>query len=198
MATDGAPEAIWQQAGIACVLMPALLGYDVQLRNTEGVAFLRKSATTREAARNEAEYLRLLFEAGTLPAPTATLKPFALVVEEDSEDCEAFAEALKAVGIRALSVSRGTEAVRLAKVLAPDLIVIDHRLPDISGAEVCRRLRADPKTEPLPVIAMTAAPEAMRADGCVADAVLVKPCRLDTFLAAARLFLPQAPTAPDA
>jgi CheY-like chemotaxis protein len=196
--TDGAPEAIWQQDGVACVLMPAMLGYDVQLRNTEGVAFLRKSATTREAARNEAEYLRLLFESGTVPAPTATLKPFALVVEEDSDDCEAFAEALKAVGIRALSVSRGTEAVRLAKVLAPDLIVIDHRLPDISGAEVCRRLRADPETEPLPVIAMTAAPEAMRADGCVADAVLVKPCRLDTFLAAARLFLPQSHAAPGA
>ena len=36
---------------------------------------------------------------------------------------------------------------------------------------------------------MTAAPEALRADGCVADAVLTKPCQLDTFLAAVRLFL---------
>ncbi|HJR58725.1 MAG TPA: response regulator, partial [Vicinamibacterales bacterium] len=116
-------------------------------------------------------------------------KPFALVVEDDQDNCEALAEALKSVGIRALGVSRGLEAVRLAKALAPDLIVIDHRLPDITGAEVCRRLRDDPETEPLPVIAVTAAPEAMRADGCVADAVLTKPCRLDTFLAAARLFL---------
>jgi DNA-binding response OmpR family regulator len=59
----------------------------------------------------------------------------------------------------------------------------------MNGAEVCRRLRDDPETEPVPVIAVTAVPDALRADGCGADAVLTKPCRLDTFLAAARLFL---------
>jgi CheY-like chemotaxis protein len=185
------PAAVWEQSGIQCLVVPAAPGYDVQLRNAHGVAFLRKSAATTEAARNEAEYLRLLLESDTLPSPANGLKPFALVVEDDQDNCEALAEALKSVGIRALGVSRGLEGVRLAKALAPDLIVIDHRLPDITGAEVCRRLRDDPETEPLPVIAVTAAPDAMRADGCVADAVLTKPCRLDTFLAAARLFLRQ-------
>jgi CheY-like chemotaxis protein len=192
--TESTPDVVWRQSGVACIVVPANLGYDVQLMNTDGVAFLCKSAPTTEAARNEAEYLRLLLDSDKLPAPSAALKPFVLVVEDDEDDCEALAEALKSVGIRALGVSRGIDAVRLAKALAPDLIVIDHRLPDISGAEVCRRLRDDPETEPLPVIAVTAAPEAMRADGCVADAILTKPCRLDTFLAAARLFLRQAQT----
>jgi CheY-like chemotaxis protein len=194
MAARAAHDAVWQHSGVVCVVVPSPPGFDVQLRNTQGVAFLRKSAPTTEAARNEAEYLRLLLESDSLPAPSNGLKPFALVVEDDQGNCEAFAEALKSVGFRALGVSRGLEAVRLAKALAPDLIVIDHRLPDITGAEVCRRLRDDPETEPLPVIAVTAVPEAMRADGCVADAVLTKPCRLDTFLAATRLFLRQAPS----
>ena len=191
METEPAVRAVWHQAGIECVIVRSTPGYDVQLRNREGVAFLRKTAPTTEAACNEAEYLRLLLESDTLPAPASSLKPFALVVEDDEDNCDAFAEALKSVGIRALGVSRGIEGVRLAKALAPDLIVIDHLLPDITGAEVCRRLRDDPETEPVPVIAVTAAPEALRAEGCVADAVLTKPCRLDTFLAAARLFLRQ-------
>jgi CheY-like chemotaxis protein len=182
-------ESVWYELGISCVVVPAASGYDVQLRNGAGTTFLRKTTATLEAARNEAEYLRLLLEADRLPPPPSGLKPFALVVEDDPDNCDALSEALKAIGIRALGVGRGLEAVRLAKTLAPDLIVIDHRLPDITGAEVCRRLRDDPETEPLPVIAVTAAPEALRADGCVADAVLTKPCHLDTFLAAARLFL---------
>jgi CheY-like chemotaxis protein len=180
---------LWQHGDIACVIVPSAPGFDVELRNGAGVAFLRKSAQTTEAATNEAEYLRLLLESDSMPAPPTEFKPFALVVEDDEDNCDAFAEALKSIGFRALGVSRGVEALRLAHALAPDLIVIDHRLPDITGAEVCRRLRDDPETEPLPVIAVTAAPEAMRAEGCLADAVLTKPCRLDTFLAAARLFL---------
>ena len=182
-------DPVWHQAGVSCVVVPASDGFDVELRNAHGVAFLRKAAATSEAAYNEAEYLRLLLESDQVPLNTAELKPFALVVEDDVQNCEAFAEALKSAGIRALGVHRGIEAERLARALAPDLIVVDYRLPDITGAELCRRLRDDPETEPVPIIAVTGAPEAMRADGCVADAVLTKPCRMDTFLAASRLFL---------
>ena len=189
MLTLDSSDPVWQQGGISCVIVAAPAGFDVQLRNGAGVAFLRKSAPTLEAATNEAEYMRLLLESDSLPPPASELKPFAIVVEDDDGNCEAFAEALKSAGFRALGVSFGAEAVRLARELAPDLIVIDYRLPDITGAEVCRRLRDDPETEPVPVIAVTAAPEAMRAEGCLADALLTKPCRLDTFLAAARLFL---------
>jgi CheY-like chemotaxis protein len=188
-------QPLWQQAGIVCVIVAGAPGYDVQLRNAAGVAFLRKTAATSEAASNEAEYLRLLLESDSLPSPPASLKPFALVVDDDPDNCEAFAEALKSIGIRALGVQSGGEGLRLAKALAPDLIVLDHRLPDMNGAEVCRRLRDDPETEPVPVIAVTAVPDALRSEGCVADAVLTKPCRLDTFLAAARLFLRNAMTA---
>jgi len=180
---------VWQQGGIACAVVSASVGFDVELRNTQGVAFLRKSTPTKDAARNQAEYLRLLMSADHMPVVSAELRPFALVVEDDVDNCEALTEALKLVGVRALGVHRGLEAVRLARALTPDLIVIDYRLPDISGAEVCRRLRQDPETEALPVIAVTGSPEELRQDGCDADAVLSKPCSLDTFTAAVRLFL---------
>lgn len=180
---------LWVRGGISCALRPVALGYDVELRNAAGIPFLRKTAATLDAAANEAEYLRLLLDAETIPPPAGPLKPFALVVEDDPDSCEAFTEALRNIGVRALGVSSGEEAVRLATALLPDLIVVDYRLPDISGAEVCRQLRAGPETEPVPIVAVTGVPDALRDDGCVADAVLTKPCRLDTFIAAARLFL---------
>lgn len=180
---------VWQHGGIACTVAPATLGFDVELRNSLGVPFLRKSAQTHDAARNEAEYLRLLLSADSIPAPSAELKPFALVVEDDLNNCDALTEALKTVGVRALGVQTGTEAVKLARALMPDLVVIDYRLPDMNGAEVCRRLRESPDTEPLPIIAVTGSPDELRSEGCMADAVLSKPCGLDTFIAAVRLFL---------
>ena len=183
------PTVLWSHGAITCGLVAAPLGYDVELRNATGVPFLRKAAATIDAARNEAEYLRLLLEADTVASLSADLKPFAIVIDDDPDNCDAFTEALKSIGVRAMGVATGQEGVRLARTLAPDLIVVDHRLPDISGAEVCRLLRADPVTEPLPIVAITGMPDAMRDDGCVADAILTKPCRLDTFVAAARLFL---------
>jgi CheY-like chemotaxis protein len=183
------PGEMWQHGGVACWISPHSLGFDVELRNGSGVAFLRKSTATSDAARNEAEYLRLLMGADAIPAASAQLKPFVLVVDNDVENCDAFAEALKGVGVRALGVKTGQDALKLARDLTPDLIVIDYTLPDLGGAEVCRRLREDPETEPLPIIAVTSGAEALQRQGCVADAVLSKPCRLDTFIAAAQLFL---------
>ena len=187
--SETTPPVVWQHGDIACTVVPANIGFDVELRNSLGVPFLRKSAQTHENARNEAEYLRLLLSADSIPSTSAELKPFALVVEDDVTNCDALTEALKTVGIRALGVQNGAEAVRLAHALTPDLVVIDYRLPDISGAEVCRRLRESPDTEPLPIIAVTGSPDELRNDGCVADAILSKPCGLDTFIAAVRLFL---------
>ena len=195
MAPDPDPTPLWLSGGITCVLVPASGGFDVELRNASGTPFLRKTAATADGARNEAEFFRLLLETEALPAAAPAPKPFALVVEDDPNSRDAHTEALKGIGVRALGVSSGQEALKLAATLAPDLIVIDHKLADVSGAEVCRRLRADPVTEPLPIIAVTGTPDALREDGCAADAILTKPCSLDTFVAAAKLFLRSAATA---
>jgi CheY-like chemotaxis protein len=144
---------------------------------------------SHQAALNEAEYLRLLLHAAHSPVPRRGLKPFALVIEDDKDNCEALSDALRLSGMRTLGCAHGGEGVSLARELTPDLIVIDYTLPDVTGAEVCRLLRSDPATACTPIIAVTASPEALRAEGCQADAVLTKPCQLDTLVAAARLFV---------
>ncbi len=180
---------LWVGENVRCVLVPSGQYVEVQLRNADGSAFLRKTAPSRQAALNEAEYLRLLLHAAHRPGAKRGLKPFALVIEDDKDNCEALSEALRLSGMRTLGCPRGAEGVSLARELAPDLIVIDYRLPDITGAEVCRRLRSDPETASTPIIAVTASPQALRAEGCEADAILTKPCQLDTLIAAARLFV---------
>jgi CheY-like chemotaxis protein len=180
---------LWANESVRCVLVPSGPFIEVQLRNADGSAFLRKTAPTRQSALNEAEYLRLLLEASHRSTPKRGLKPFALVIEDDQDNREALGEALRLSGMRALGCPNGVQGVDLARQLAPDLIVIDYKLPDVNGAEVCRRLRAQLETASTPIIAVTAAPEALRSEGCEADAVLTKPCQLDTLIAAARLFV---------
>jgi CheY-like chemotaxis protein len=180
---------LWSAQHVRCVLVPHGQHVEVQLRNTDGSAFLRKTAPSRQAALNEAEYLRLLMNAAHRPTPKRGLKPFALVIEDDQDNRDAVREALRLSGMRALGCSQGDKGVALARELAPDLIVIDYKLPDLTGADVCRQLRSDADIAATPIIAITASPEALRAEGCQADAILTKPCQLDTLIAAARLFV---------
>ena len=187
---------LWSHGAVKCVLVPHGHTVEVELRNADGSPFLRKTAPNRQAALNEAEYLRLLLRRSPRPTPSAGLKPFALVIEDDRVNREAFTEALRLFGLRVLGCRNGSEGVALAQELTPDLVVIDCRLPDLSGADVCRRLRRDPATASIPIIAVTAAPEAVRSDGCEVDAVLSKPCEIDTLIAAARLFIRQPASPP--
>lgn len=189
---------LWTGQHVRCVLVPHGQHVEVQLRNADGSAFLRKTAPTRQAALNEAEYLRLLLDAAHRPATKRGVRPCALVIEDDRDNRDAFREALRLAGMRALGCSQGGEGLALARELEPDLIVIDYRLPDLTGAEVCRQLRSEPGIATTPIIAITASPEVLRAEGCEANAVLSKPCQLDTLIAAARLFVRDLTSGADA
>jgi len=125
--------------------------------------FLRKQAPTLTAARNEAEYLRLLLHRDAAASAPSALEPFALIVEDEQDTADAYRE-------------------------APDLIVLDYRLPDLHGRELCRRLRANPDTGRVPILVVTASPQD-NSDSDGPDAVLTKPCLLPTLLAASRLLL---------
>jgi CheY-like chemotaxis protein len=180
---------LWSDSTVKCVLVPHDHQLEVELRNADGSAFLRKTVQTRQAAINEAEYLRLLLCAAGRSTPNRGLKPFALVIEDDRDNFDALLEGLRLSGMRALGCRSGAEGLCLGRDLGPDLIVVDYGLPDLSGAEVCRRLRENPETAGTPIIAVTPSPEALRAEGSTADAVLTKPCPIDTLVAAARLFV---------
>jgi two-component system cell cycle response regulator DivK len=86
-----------------------------------------------------------------------------LVVEDNDKSLKLFRDVLRATGYRTLEASTGSEAVRLAAEHAPDLVLMDIRLPDIDGVEALSRLRVDERTASIPVLALTA--QAMHGDG---------------------------------
>ena len=64
---------------------------------------------------------------------------------------------LNDAGYEVIEASTGEEALRLARERLPKLVLLDVNLPDISGTDVCRQLKGDPRTAHIPVIHITAA-----------------------------------------
>ena len=99
---------------------------------------------------------------------------------------------LEAEGYAVEVAARGDEAEVKLKEATPDLIVLDWMLPGLSGIELCRRLRARPETERLPIIMLTArGEEGERVRGLAtgADDYIVKPFSVPELLARIRALL---------
>ena len=108
-----------------------------------------------------------------------------LVVEDNELNMKLLNDVLEAHGYEVMSTGRGAEAVEWARQYLPDLILMDLQLPDLSGLDATRQLKADPGTRRIPVIAVTAfamAGDEKRAleHGC--DAYVAKPIILKDFL----------------
>lgn len=182
----------WATPTVTCVLVPRGQQMDVELRNSEGVPFLRKTAPNCQSAKNEAAVLRLFLDEDRRGGRgERELKPFVLIVGDDEDGREGLAEAMRSAGLRVLAVGLGREGLRFARELMPDLVLLDHRLPDMGGEDLCRELRARDATSTIPIVLVSASPESIanagRAEG--ANVVLAKPCGFDTILATARLLL---------
>jgi two-component system cell cycle response regulator DivK len=85
-----------------------------------------------------------------------------LVVEDNDKNMKLFCDVLQASGYGTLEATTGSHAVELAAEHAPDLVLMDIRLPDIDGVEALSRLRANKRTAAIPVLALTA--QAMHGD----------------------------------
>lgn len=85
-----------------------------------------------------------------------------LVVEDNEKSMKLFRDVLRVTGYRTLEATTGAQAIELAAEHAPDLVLMDIRLPDIDGVEALSRLRADERTASIPVLALTA--QAMQGD----------------------------------
>jgi DNA-binding response OmpR family regulator len=77
-----------------------------------------------------------------------------LVVDDDRDIADIIGYSLRKEGHRAILAHSGQEALELAERTLPDLVVLDVMLPDLSGFDVCRRLRERSRT--IPVILLTA------------------------------------------
>lgn len=82
-----------------------------------------------------------------------------LVVEDEEAISLLLKYNLKAEGFDVTIVDDGDEVLAVAEEMAPDIILLDWMLPNVSGIEICRQLRAQDKTRAIPVIMLTARAE---------------------------------------
>ena len=112
-----------------------------------------------------------------------------LIVEDNELNMKLFNDLLEANGYQTLKTASGTEALSLARIHHPNLILMDIQLPEVSGEDVIQWLKADISTQSIPIIAVTAF--AMKGDedrilgkGC--EAYLSKPISISKFLEVVR------------
>jgi two-component system phosphate regulon response regulator PhoB len=123
------------------------------------------------------------------------MKPRVMIVEDEEPLIMLLRYNLEAEGYDVDSVSRGDEAEIRLQEGAPDLILLDWMLPGVSGIELCRRLRARPETEQLPIIMLTARGEEgerIRGLATGADDYVVKPFSVPELVARVRALLRRA------
>ncbi len=87
------------------------------------------------------------------------MRPKILLVEDDANLVELIRYNLNKEGFDVTSTPDGEEALVLAEEDRPDLVVLDWMIANLSGIEVCRRLRRAPETASLPIIMLTARAE---------------------------------------
>ncbi len=79
-----------------------------------------------------------------------------LVADDESHILHVVSLKLRNAGYRVLTASDGQEALELAVQEQPDLLITDYHMPQLSGLELCRRLKQDASIRPIPAIMLTA------------------------------------------
>jgi two-component system cell cycle response regulator DivK len=115
-----------------------------------------------------------------------------LIVEDNELNMKLFRDLLEAQGYDVLQTRDGMQALDMARTELPDLIVMDIQLPQVSGLEVTKWIKADDDLKHIPVIAVTAFAmkgdeEKIREGGC--EAYVAKPISVNDFLATIKKFL---------
>ena len=82
--------------------------------------------------------------------------PLVLVVEDNVRNLKLVRDVLEYAGFVVVAAATGEEGVAIAVAEPPDVVLMDLQLPGMSGTEALERLRADPVTKGVPVVALTA------------------------------------------
>jgi signal transduction histidine kinase/DNA-binding response OmpR family regulator len=110
--------------------------------------------------------------------------PTVVVVEDDRRSFDLLRVYLEAAGIRVVGARDGEEGLDTVRRLSPAGVVLDILLPGIDGWEVLAQLKADSRTEPIPVIVVSMLDEGGRGSALGAAEYLVKPVSKEQLLAA--------------
>ena len=114
-----------------------------------------------------------------------------MIVEDNELNMKLFNDLLEAYGYKTVKTRDGKGVLDLARQHNPSLIIMDIQLPDISGLDITRQLKADEGLKAIPVVAVTAFAmrgdeQRIRAEGC--EAYLSKPISIQTFLETVRKY----------
>lgn len=86
----------------------------------------------------------------------AEVKPSQILIVEDDVDLAEMLNAyFRVQGYEVLTATWGEDAIRVAQEMVPDIILLDIRLPDIDGYQVCREIRENRRTKEIPIIFLT-------------------------------------------
>ncbi len=110
-----------------------------------------------------------------------------LLVDDEEVNIYALKIILESRGYRCLTATNGPEALRIASEALPDTVLLDIHMPVMDGYEVCRRLKDDPRTAPIPILFLTARhrdqDEIIRGLDLGANDYVTKPFNADELLA---------------
>ena len=116
-----------------------------------------------------------------------------ILVADDSATMQKVVElALSRVGVELVQARSAEEAMRKARDVKPDLMLIDHSMPDRSGQDLCATFRKDPKLKGVPIILMAGASsrvDAAAAQRAGASDVVTKPFDSQTLIGKVKQFL---------
>jgi signal transduction histidine kinase len=118
--------------------------------------------------------------------------PHILLVDDTPTNLKVLAEALQGQGWKTLMAADGESAIEQVAYRRPDLILLDVMMPGIDGFETCRRLKADPSSQDIPIIFMTALSDTLdKVRGLELGAVdyITKPFQQEEVIARTKLHL---------
>ena len=118
-----------------------------------------------------------------------------LIVEDNEKNLKLVRDVLQFKGHQTVEAMTGTEGLRLARESLPDLILMDIQLPDIDGITALARLRADPQTQKIPVLAVSASvmpDEQQKIAASGFDAYVTKPINVKNFIETVERFVGKA------
>lgn len=158
----------------------AMKGDEEKARSAGCIGYITKPIDTRRLPHQVEEYLAA--HARTPPTPTSLS---VMVVEDHRVDLKLAGERIRMHGHIALDITTAEAAIEDLVHSRPDVILLDLNLPGMDGLSFVRRLKGDPKTAGLPIVAITAFPERfaqaeLLAAGCVA--MMTKPVSMPDLL----------------